>query len=197
MTFDDAGRSLTIVSSAGSPASQAVVPARGRAVDTDRFAERHGHPLGPVIEWTAARRPGAARLAASLVAAGCGVIFVVAAGLTPPEAGFGAHTQLELAPCSYPMLLGIPCPTCGMTTAFAHFARGELLAAFHAQPAGLVIALATVAAGLAALRVILTGKVCVVNWYRVSPPRVALALGILFLAGWLYKLGIVLMSPAG
>ena len=38
---------------------------------------------------------------------------------------------------------GLPCPTCGMTTAFAHTVRGRWLAAARAQPAGFVAAIAT------------------------------------------------------
>ncbi len=91
-------------------------------------------------------------------------------------------------------LTGYPCPTCGMTTAFAHTVRGELGLAFSAQPAGFAIALAVVFAASVSLGVVITGKIWVVNWYRVSPMWATLAILLLVLGGWLYKLAAGLMS---
>lgn len=148
------------------------------------------HPLGPVVYRIAASRPGKARLAAAAVFLGCSVLITLAAWLTPDESGLGSHRQLGFPPCSMITLVGYPCPTCGMTTAFAHSLRGELLSAFHAQPAGLALALATVLAASIALSVLVTGKVWAVNWYRVSPTRVALAAVLLVLGAWGYKLAV-------
>lgn len=85
-------------------------------------------------------------------------------------------------------LVGYPCPTCGMTTAFAYAVRGELGSAFNAQPAGLALALITVIAASLSLSIVVTGKVWAVNWYRVSPTRVTLGAVLLVLGGWAYKL---------
>ncbi len=66
------------------------------------------------------------------------VIAVVIAG------GFGSLWLLErvgfdfgrlFLPCGLKMRTGMPCPTCGMTTAVRAFARGEVLTAFYLQPA--------------------------------------------------------------
>ncbi len=148
------------------------------------------HPLGPVVYRIAASRPGKARLVAATVFLGCSVLITLAVWLTPDESGLGSHRQLGFPPCSMITLVGYPCPTCGMTTAFAHSLRGELLSAFHAQPAGLALALATVLAASIALSVLVTGKVWAVNWYRVSPTRVALAAVLLVLGAWGYKLAV-------
>lgn len=86
------------------------------------------------------------------------------------------------------MLVGYPCPTCGMTTAVAHAVRGELRSAFRAQPAGLALALAVVVAAGVSLGVVVSGKVWALNWYRVSPARVVLGVLLLVLGGWIYKL---------
>ncbi len=96
-----------------------------------------------------------------------------------------------------PVLFGIPCPTCGMTTAFAHAVRGQFIPAFHAQPAGLVLALLTALTALASASVLLTARVWTVNWYRISPVRVGAMLVFILLAGWLYKLLIVLTDKPG
>ena len=93
-----------------------------------------------------------------------------------------------------PLIFGIPCPTCGMTTAFAHFVRGELTASFHAQPAGCAIAVGLSALMIVGLVGLLTGRTWSVNWYRVRPGLVAaIVVGVLLL-GWAYKLAGVLLS---
>jgi hypothetical protein len=42
-------------------------------------------------------------------------------------------------PCGMKQRTGLPCPTCGMTTAVLAFARGEVLTAFYVQPAGALL----------------------------------------------------------
>ena len=80
---------------------------------------------------------------AALGVAGLGAApLVVAAWLVPVAAGMGTHRQLGLPACSWPVAFGIPCVSCGMTTAFALAVRARLGAAFVAQPAGLLLALA-------------------------------------------------------
>lgn len=51
------------------------------------------------------------------------------------------HTQLGLAPCHFRMVLNRPCPTCGMTTSFALLVRGDLVNAWLANQAGVILAL--------------------------------------------------------
>lgn len=152
------------------------------------------HPLGPLVYRVAARRPGRARAIATAVLVGCLTPLSVAAWLTPDELGVGSHQQLGLPPCSMLTLVGYPCPTCGMTTAFAHTVRGELRSAFRAQPAGLALALTCVFAASVSLGVAVTGKVWAVNWYRVSPTRVTLGVVLFLLSGWIYKLAAGVIS---
>lgn len=89
------------------------------------------------------------RIAGGLTAAACLAVLCVAAWLTPAAEGHGTHTQLVLRSgvglqrCTWVALTGRPCPTCGMTTAFAHAAEGDFFASFAAQPMGAVLALAT------------------------------------------------------
>ena len=157
-----------------------------------RFVVRH--PLGPVLYREAARNPTLARVIAAVVLTGCVTLLGIARSLTPDVAGLGTHLQLGIGPCSAPMLLGFPCPTCGMTTAFAHAARGALFSAFHAQPAGLALALAAAGAAVGSLCVLVSGKIWVVNWYRVDPTRLTLGLVAILLSGWMYKLAAGVMT---
>ncbi len=66
--------------------------------------------------------------------------------------------------------------------------RGELWSAFNAQPAGFLLALATIAATGLSLAALLTGKVWHVNWYRVPPTRVTIAVLLIVLGGWIFKI---------
>ena len=67
-------------------------------------------------------------------------VLVVARRLEPDPRGYGTHTQLGLPPCAFRAATGRPCPTCGMTTSFARFARGDLAASWRANPAGTLLA---------------------------------------------------------
>ena len=63
--------------------------------------------------------------------------FLVAMWLRPDERGFGTHAQLGfLEPCGFMAWSGLPCPSCGMTTAWAHLVRGEWLLAWRANAFG-------------------------------------------------------------
>ena len=68
-------------------------------------------------------------------------VLAVAVWLSPSAAGVGTHTQLGLAPCGFLAATGLPCATCGMTTATALAADGRLVASGLTQPAGLLFAL--------------------------------------------------------
>lgn len=84
-----------------------------------------------------------------LVLAGAGLsllaLAVLGLWLEPSPTGHGTHTQLGLPPCMTMELLGLPCPGCGVTTAAAWAAHGELAAALRTQPFGALVALALAA----------------------------------------------------
>lgn len=110
----------------------------------------------------------------------------IAAWLQPSPAGHGTHQALGLAPCGWMSGMGIPCPTCGMTTAFSYAAHGELLAALRAQPMGLLLAVGTAAVGLVSAQVALTGsRLGHVLGARFTPRTILLLAGLALLAwGW-------------
>lgn len=155
---------------------------------------RQAHPLGPLVFRLEARRPVVARLWAAAVALGCLALLGLSRWLEPDPRGLGTHEQLGGWQCVVPLVTGYPCPTCGMTTAFAHTVRGQWGAAFHAQPAGLVLCLAVMAAAGLALGVLASGKTWHLNWYRVSPAWVPLAVLGLLLLGWGYKIAAGLLD---
>jgi hypothetical protein len=66
--------------------------------------------------------------------------FALALVLKPDPRGYGTHQRLGLPPCSFQVLFGINCPSCGSTTCFAHFVRGEWIAAMEANVAAFCLA---------------------------------------------------------
>jgi Protein of unknown function (DUF2752) len=70
--------------------------------------------------------------------------FLLSSRLQPDPRGFGTHEGLGLPPCTFRLLAGLPCPSCGMTTSFANFVRGEWTRALHANAGGVFLALVCV-----------------------------------------------------
>lgn len=106
----------------------------------------------------AARLGVAGRLIALGVAAGCLAVLVIAASLPPSPDGLGTHTALGLSECGFLARFGVPCFSCGMTTSFAWFVRGNLLASLYVQPMGTVLAAVCGLAVWAGLYVAATGR---------------------------------------
>lgn len=59
-----------------------------------------------------------------------------AAQIVPNPAGFGTHEVFGLPPCLFKTVVGIPCPSCGLTTSFVQLLHGQIGTAWHANPAG-------------------------------------------------------------
>lgn len=115
-------------------------------------------------------------------------LLATARWLTPAANGWGTHQQLGLPPCFFHQMMGIPCPTCGMTTSFAHTVRLHFYDAFVAQPFGFLACLIT--ASLIPSSLLLMRRR--VPWMRLMTARgsnaVMYALIVLFLAAWVYKI---------
>lgn len=98
------------------------------------------------------------RLFAALSALAMLSVLALAAWLQPADRGHGTHEQLGLQPCTWVSLLNSPCPTCGMTTAFAHAARADFASSFVAQPLGCLLALGAATTFWFSLHVAITGS---------------------------------------
>ncbi len=107
----------------------------------------------------------------------------IAFRLHPAPAGMGTHEQLGLPPCGFLQLTGIPCPSCGLTTAFSHIAHGHPVDAFLAQPFGVAVYVAMAW---------LSGYAVVALWRR--KPLSDLTESSNFLTGQYILLGIMLVS---
>lgn len=135
-----------------------------------------------------------ARLLSLAVLLTCGSVLGTAAWLNADTAGMGTHQQLGLAPCGFLVGTGLPCATCGMTTAFTHAAHGHLIQSFITQPAGMLLCL-----GLAIMTILSSYTL----WVGVSlmpilkmlwQPRSFLYGGILIGVAWGYKIFMVIME---
>lgn len=135
------------------------------------------------------------RWVCALVGLACVVVLALAIYLEPDPKGYGTHRGLSdtWPPCSIILISGLPCPTCGMTTAFSNAVRGRVVAAFIAQPAGLVFCVATVVGLIYSTHVAVTGWMKWVNWDRIAT-RLMLGLGLLILAGWGFKMAYGLLT---
>ncbi|MBL8879991.1 MAG: DUF2752 domain-containing protein [Phycisphaerales bacterium] len=150
------------------------------------------HPLGGVrligSQAGESARRNVRLAAAALFVFGAGVLGV-AAWLRPDPRGMGTHQQLGAGPCGMLVSTGYPCPTCGMTTAFSYLLHGRLFRSLAAQPAGFVLACATIfVTGLSAVALV-RGAMPMGRWLtRVSPFWLYFSLLMLILGGWAYKI---------
>lgn len=126
-------------------------------------------------------RLGALTLAAALLA-----LLILASSLKASPAGHGTHTQIGLPPCGFAMSTGKPCPTCGMTTAFAHAAHGEYLTAFRTQPGGFAASLGVAALFWASLHTAATGSRSLELCGKLLTPKALWIAAGIWLGSWVY-----------
>lgn len=128
------------------------------------------------------------RLLGAMAAVVCAVWLGVAVWVVPDSAGHGSHTQLGMPPCGWVIAFDKPCPTCGMTTAFAHAARGRLWTAFATQPFAALLAVAVAATFWMGLHSAATGSRAFAMLGRLLLPRYVWVGVALLMAAWVYKL---------
>ena len=136
------------------------------------------------------------RFKAATVGGGCLIILLLAGWLHPDPEGIGTHEQLGLPACSFQVMTGLPCISCGMTTAFAYAVRMNWPAAVRTQPFGAALALATMIVGAAAWVSAMTGRNLWrpvrdhLNWWIVAAVAAALA-------AWTIKIAMTLIENSG
>lgn len=99
------------------------------------------------------------------------------------------HRQLGLPPCTFKVVTGLPCPSCGMTSSFALFVRGDVGNSLRANAVGTLLAafcLFLVPWGLASAW---TGRLVFVRSFEWVLVRCVLAFVLLLFVRW----GIVLL----
>ena len=147
-------------------------------------------PEDNTVEWERCRvrLGGQQRLALAFLGGGLLTLLALALVLQPDRTGYGTHQQLGLPPCTFLVLFGRRCPSCGMTTSWAHLVRGQLTAATEVNAGGTLL-------GLLAM---MTGPWAVISAARGSylggqPSSrallaVALVVVVVTLAHWIWRL---------
>jgi hypothetical protein len=134
------------------------------------------------------------RLTWALCLASALAVLGLSRAVTPDPSGMGTHTQLGLAPCGFLYLTRLPCPTCGLTTSFAHMARLSLTDAIAAHWLGPALF------ALTALAVPLSMWGCVtasspadaINRLRVG--RLAAIIAAAAVVAWMFRIAPLLLS---
>ena len=123
------------------------------------------------------------RMVAAIVCFGIIVFFAVFALVGHYKINMGRW----LGYCGFKQRTGLPCPTCGMTTATLAFAQGRIFEAFNIQPAcGLLCSLMVIAAILAFIIAVFGIYFRFIERFfaEVKLRYMILALIIIIVAGW-------------
>jgi hypothetical protein len=120
-----------------------------------------------------------------LIAAAMVVLLLM---LQPDPRGVGTHEQLGMAPCGWAQgPEGIPCPTCGVTTAACQLVHLHPIEAVITQPFGAALALAGLLLAGAAVFCLARQKsfLDLITWLPYG--TIVVGFTVLLLASWLYK----------
>ena len=184
------GMAVSLTPAAG---PQAMTAAPALAIGAPRRPVPPIHSICPIPQ----RLTWQGRATAALVAAGCLALLVTALMLQPDPSGVGSHRKLGLAPCSLMQSANLPCPSCGMTTSFTWFVRGNILASLYVQPMGTVLAFAAAATFWGGLYATVSGKP-LHRLLRPIPSRYYVLVPVgLTLAAWAWKVFIHLRGIGG
>lgn len=141
-----------------------------------------------------ARFPWYLRIALFFTGSGLLVLLVVAFVLKPDPSGMGTHQRLGLRPCNFQIWFGekwgekARCPSCGMTTSWAHMTKGQVVRSFQANSGGALLALTAVVLGPWLLISGLLGR-----WFFRSPDErvvltVFITIMLVTLVDWIVRL---------
>ncbi len=126
------------------------------------------------------------RFEAFLVVFLAAALLIGAAILTPAADGYGTHRSMLVVPCIFRTITHIPCPFCGLTTAYAHMARLQIGPAFGAHVLGPLAYLFTWAAGLWGLYALAARSRVIPAW--MSSKRGTTIFLLIVAAGWLVNI---------
>jgi len=114
-----------------------------------------------------------------------------------------AHNDTDmgrwLGYCGFKQRTGLPCPTCGMTTATLAFAGGHIGEAFYIQPAwALVCSVMVIAAILAFITAVFAVDFCFIDDFfaKVKVRYIIAALIVILAAGWAVTMARALTTQA-
>ena len=129
-----------------------------------------------------------ARAVAAFAAVAVAALGTLAARLTPDQRGWGTHEQLGFDTCAVRTWTGRPCPTCGMTTAWAYAVRGNAQAAVAANAGGAMLFVTALAVAAWS-----TASAAAGRWLLAAPSArwglvIATVWLVVTLADWVHRL---------
>ena len=127
-----------------------------------------------------------------VLAVGAGTVMigllVTAFNLTPSAKGFETHTQLGLEKCFLVAVAGLRCPSCGMTTSWAHLTEGNLIGAVSANAGGTLLGIVSMIVGPYLVVAALVGRWPLVRPHETVIALLALAILVVTMCDWAYRL---------
>jgi hypothetical protein len=135
---------------------------------------------GPVAPWVD-------RTVAFVVVGIAATVVTALARVTPDARGHGTHEQLGMSACSFPTNYGIPCPTCGCTTAACLVVHGRFVTAFVVQPFGALLTIALLLLAVHALVCLFGRRSFVDLTVRLPVWRLFASALVVMLLAWWYK----------
>ena len=131
---------------------------------------------------------GSLRWSMGLTGAVMWSLLVVAFCLQPDPRGIGTHEQLGLPPCMFSVICGFRCPSCGMTTSWAHLTHGRVQQALQASASGSLLSCLALLGGGHLLVSAATGR-WLTRWKNENTGAVlAATVGGLVLIEWMIRL---------
>ncbi|MEM9752010.1 MAG: DUF2752 domain-containing protein [Planctomycetota bacterium] len=139
-------------------------------------------PPRPIVRFVRARLGGFAVFASGAL------VLVIAAGLNANPTGIGTHTQLGLSPCGFKDRTGLPCATCGMTTATTLAADGRFFDSIRVQPGGFLFAVGAATSVIVGGWSVWTGRSLLPLGIVLVKPKSLVAIGVVLLLAWTYRI---------
>ena len=129
------------------------------------------------------------------IAIGLTAVFGIAAWLSPygkdgQPLRMETHRQMGLPPCTFKLLTGVPCPSCGMTTSFALLMHGDLENSLRANAVGTLLALFGLAVIPWSLASVLRQRPLFIVSLERASVWIVVVFVVLLLTRWLVVLGL-------
>ncbi len=127
------------------------------------------------------------RVIAALLVVAAAIAIWLLATMVPDSRGHGTHEQLGMEPCGWAVHWGLPCPTCGVTTAACYLVHFSPWQAVKVQPFGTFVALAGLLLAVSGLLHLITGRSFMFRLAMLPYGTITSCTVLLLLGSWLYK----------
>jgi hypothetical protein len=127
------------------------------------------------------------------------MVFAIAAWLRPYDdegtpLRMETHRQLGLPPCTFKVVSGLPCPSCGMTTSFSLLIHGDLVNSLRANAVGTLLALLGLAYIPWSLACVVRNRTLFIASMEMALIKILVAFLILMLLRWGLVVGLTLLE---